>query len=362
MIDLKEKEVFILKLGSLMFLISKLKGVSPRNFISAIVYYSENGEKYTPFPNISEDRTSRIVNNNSKVHNLIKGSSNNSYLMEALAEELKKSLENKSKSVKVCQDIISLNLTSGSEKEKQKQMRENTAKYYKKKQYNNIDELVSDIIENTIVCSLKSDQSESDYYKEKIDSLDGFGEESAKGLNVLNSTSKESVEELKNLNSESKKSAEKLKILNYINLNTTLKLGKTSLTSCDSVIEDFTNDFTKIINECMNCDPTAQPTRVAFLDQLEITLDQWNSKRCIIRDSKLKEIIYDIIDKLSQYNNLFNEKYIIQLANDNFIYFCKREKEDLEYFEKILIPKSLTLRTKIGQLWLEFGNYISQTN
>ena len=351
-----------MKLGSLMFLIFKLKGVSQKSFVEEIAYHDEKGNECKPFSGTSEDRISKIVNDYPEIHDAVIKWSNNSSLMKALAEELKKSLEDKSKSVRFYQDIISLNLTSGSKKEKQKQMRENTAKYYKNKKKNNIDELVSDIIENTIVCSLKSDQSESDYYKEKIDSLDGFGEESAEELNALNSTSKESVEELKNLNSKSKKSAEKLKILNYINLNTTLKLGKTSLTSCDSVIDDFTNDFTEIINECMNCDPTAQPTRVAFLNQLETTLDQWNSKRCIIRDSKLKEIIYDIIDKLSQYNNLFNEKYVIQLANDNFIYFCKREKEDLEYFEKILIPKSLTLRTQIGQLWLEFGNYISQTN
>lgn len=114
----------------------------------------------------------------------------------------------------------------------------------------------------------------------------------------------------------------------------------------------FKTESDRILQYCIEKDPTAEPISIYFPDQMDYLIRKWNFEIRKIQDPDKQMLIRDVLQTMSDYLYYISDRYL-KAANGEWLIFRNSSIEEGNRLCNELRPKSYELRCKLRDLYLK---------
>lgn len=114
----------------------------------------------------------------------------------------------------------------------------------------------------------------------------------------------------------------------------------------------FKTESDRILQYCIEKDPTAEPISLYLPDQIDSLIRKWNFEIRKIQDPDKQRLVQDVLQTLSDYLYYLSDRYLKAIDGERLI-FKNSSLEEGDRLCSELRPKSYELRCKLRDLYLK---------
>ncbi|MBD5534860.1 MAG: hypothetical protein HDQ99_04250 [Lachnospiraceae bacterium] len=123
-------------------------------------------------------------------------------------------------------------------------------------------------------------------------------------------------------------------------------------TASEDLYYMFKTESDRILQYCIEKDPTAEPITIYLPDQMDSLIRKWNFEIRKIQDPDKQMLIQDVLQTMSDYLYYISDRYL-KAANGEWLIFRNSSIEEGNRLCNELRPKSYELRCKLRDLYLK---------
>lgn len=122
--------------------------------------------------------------------------------------------------------------------------------------------------------------------------------------------------------------------------------------SSEDLYYTFKTESDRIMQYCIEKDPTAEPISLYLPDQIDFLIRKWNFEIRKIQEPDKQILIQKVLQTLSDYLYYLSDKYLKAIDGERLI-FRNSSIEEGDRLRNELMPKSYELRCKLRDLYLK---------